>query len=163
VTDVAEPDEAELARWQEEFLEHRRRYPAPDPLPPLSLRDLWPRVSFPSSLRIREARANDLYFDLFAISQRFVNEVRSPEGSMARHYFVAIPTGTSSFRCVAQEISGRHFCTVQQHRRCSPPDADDFGIVRVRRSDAFQLLLYLPSRYGKWTLLRNPEYEDESV
>lgn len=154
-----EPDEAELDRWQEEVFEHRRRNPDPDPPAPLSLSDLWSRVAFPS-LAMRVARHDDLFFDQFAISQRYLSD--HPEWPC--YYYVAIPTGPSSFRCIATESSGRLFYTAQQHRRCSPPDKNDFGIVRVRSSGAAQIMrIYLPSRYGKWMLVKDQLGYVESI
>ena len=134
-------------QWRKEFMEHRLIHPAPELLPPLSLTDLWPHIDPPPSLRPRQASGDDLYFADFAISQRFVpNEKRSPLGGHARHYWVAIPSGNSHFRCLAEDFVGGLFYTVQCHGACTVPGQDDFAVVRVRNT-------YLPSCYGPWGII----------
>ena len=162
-------------QWRKEFVEHRLTNPAPEILPPLSLTDLWPHIDPPPSLRPRQASGDDMYFDHFAISQRFVpNEKRSPLGSWPRHYWVAIPTGDSHFRCIAHESSGRLFYTLQRHADCTVPGPNEFAVLRVTHKAAVEsqshrraatvMHLYLPSRYGRWAMIRHdPSYYDENV
>lgn len=162
--------ESVMAEWHRELLEHRRLHGAPQFRPPLSLRDLWPRIEAPPNLRPREAQGDDLFFDHFAISQRVGPDEDIPtQGWSTRHYMVAVPTGQSCFRCIAAESSGRFFCTVAMLRTCSVPVENDFGLVRVRstglnsvsgRRVTSLLYLYLPSRYGRWTIIR-PEIGDD--
>ena len=163
-----------IDQWRKKFVEHQLANPSPEMQPPLSLNDLWPHIDPPPFLRPRQASGDDLYFTDFAISQRFVpNEKRSPLGLWPRHYWAAIPTGDSHFRCIALEFSGRLFYTLQRHAACTVPGQNDFALVRVRSTipgigtgaPARTILhLYLPSSYGPWAIIiHDTDDENELV
>jgi hypothetical protein len=142
--------------------------PLPQPREALALAPLWdylianPRwleYHYVGAVEPIRRESEDLYFDGFAISQRRVDERRSPHGWLARSYFVGIPSGDKSFRCMVKEASGRWFCTVDRHNHCEVPASDDFGVVRVsgmrvndktRERKPGVMHLYLPTKYGEW-------------
>lgn len=166
---------AEYSKARGKYLEQH----PPEPRDPLPLAPLWDALignpeareyySVPAIEPLRREN-EDLYFDNFALSQRRVDEQRSPGGWLARSYFIGVPTGEMDLRCVVQEATGRQFCTEERHRRCNVPSDDDFGLVRVSGMGAnystgergpVVMPLYLPTAYGEWCLIASDRIGDE--
>ena len=141
-------DRAAYDRAKAEYLKasskYREQHP-PEPRDPLPLAPLWDALIGNPELReylrvpaIEPLRREneDLYFDNFALSQRRVDEQRSPGGWLPRSYFIGVPTSEMDLRCIVQEVTGRQFCTAERHRHCVVPRHDDFGLVRVSGTGA---------------------------
>jgi hypothetical protein len=143
----------------------------PEPRQALPLALLWDavvsdehRMHYYDVPKLEPARRDheDLYFDSIAISQRRVNEKRSPHGWLPRSYYLAVPIGDEPFRCIVHEVSCRTFCTPAPTRNCVVPKPDDFGVVRVSGTGVNYrtgergptvMHLYLPTQYGEWCIV----------
>lgn len=172
-----DPDAAKLAldTYRNATVDHLLKHP-PQIRDPVCLNDLWQyladhpeQLSYFHVALIEPIRREpeDLYFDTFAVSQRRIVERRSPKGWLPRAYFVGIPTGARTFRCIVEEVTGRVFCTTEPKQFATVPAHDDFGLVRVMdqseptvsRSGQTVMPLYLPTAYGKWQTVVGPHGE----
>ena len=163
---------AATSKWRDALRQHFEEHGHPKPEPRASLDHLWERMQKSHSIMPTRREGDDLFFETFGISQRFIDEPPSPTRRWARWYFVGYPTSSHSFRCVANEASNRKFITANPLSRCNPPGAQDFLPISVstiatdratkeKRSTVMQL--HLPSQYGAWRIVKTDTNQNEEI
>ena len=157
--------------WRDARRRYYEKHGPPTPKPQASLEYLWDRIEVTDRPQPIRSAGEDLFFETFALSHRFVDEPCSPSGRWSRSYFVGFPTTSESFRCVAIDGSCRRFMTVNQLSRCEPPAMEDFQAVSVSaiqvnfvtgESRPTVMELYLPS-FGPWQMINHERCEHEKI
>jgi hypothetical protein len=151
---------AALRQMEDDYGAYILKHGFPPPREPLPLVELWRAIDPPTTLDPRQDVPNDLFFDRFLVSQRFI-------GGNRNSYIVAAPITDEPFRCILQEWSfGYSFCTATPMANCSPPAPDDFVALRVatrpmasRKTSGVprgrERQMFVPRCYGSWKILRH--------
>ena len=162
---------AATKEWFDAVMRYRIEH-LPKPKPRASLEELWDGIQTRRPLTPNRRAGDDLFFETFGISQRFVDEPRSPSGNWGRWYFVGYPTASESFRCVANEASNRKFITASRLSRCEPPGEQEFLAISVstirtnfvtKEERPMVMQLYLPSKFGAWQMVKTDRNQHEAI
>lgn len=159
-----------IKKWEENReLSFQRRLNS-EPKPPLPLNELWVKAKRfwrPKPLEIDE---HTIRFDDFTI---FAHMPLSMEMQL-----IGIPTGNTSFRCIARSSLAANFCTLEARSNLKEPTKEDFdyiyfqleGFLKPENSEGSSekqagpiFPIELPGNLGPWELIEIPGRPERGV